>query len=257
MTACQRLFKCSINLNEMHNLIIEIGNTALKATWSEGITLGKTFRYQGEKKLEFILGILDGETADVMVISSAGEIPQKWDSLLSKRCRRLILMDTRHKDMNLEYGIPEWLTPDRTASIIASRFLFKGKPVSIFDFGTTLSIDLVSADGNYESGLISPGCRTRFKSVNRYSKSLPLLETPSDCPEKGVSLNSSIEAGIISGMLFEIKGHLDARPENIVVFTGGDAIYFVNKLKNSIFVICNLVLMGLAIIAEKYYESNL
>ena len=39
----------------MSNLLVEIGNTALKAAWSEKMTLGKTFRYQGEKVIEFIL----------------------------------------------------------------------------------------------------------------------------------------------------------------------------------------------------------
>ena len=28
----------------MPNLLVEIGNTALKAAWSDGMTLGKTFR---------------------------------------------------------------------------------------------------------------------------------------------------------------------------------------------------------------------
>ena len=31
----------------MQNLIIDIGNTAVKAAWAEGPTIGKTFRYQG------------------------------------------------------------------------------------------------------------------------------------------------------------------------------------------------------------------
>ena len=38
----------------MSNLLVEIGNTALKAAWADGLTLGKTFRYQGEKMLEFV-----------------------------------------------------------------------------------------------------------------------------------------------------------------------------------------------------------
>ena len=38
----------------MPNLLVEIGNTALKAAWSEGITLGKTFRYQGEKMFDYV-----------------------------------------------------------------------------------------------------------------------------------------------------------------------------------------------------------
>ena len=54
----------------MANLLIEIGNTALKASWSEGMTLGKTFRYQGEKFLDFILSLTAREKPAVMVVSS-------------------------------------------------------------------------------------------------------------------------------------------------------------------------------------------
>ena len=43
----------------MFNLIIDIGNTAVKASRSEGMTLGKTFRYQGEKVLDFILSLIE------------------------------------------------------------------------------------------------------------------------------------------------------------------------------------------------------
>ena len=38
----------------MANLLVEVGNTAVKAAWSEGTTLGKTYRYQGEMRLDFI-----------------------------------------------------------------------------------------------------------------------------------------------------------------------------------------------------------
>ena len=41
----------------MSNLVVEIGNTALKAAWSDRMTLGKTFRYQGEKVTDFILSL--------------------------------------------------------------------------------------------------------------------------------------------------------------------------------------------------------
>jgi type III pantothenate kinase len=45
-------------------------------------------------------------------------------------------------------------------------------------------------------------------------------------------------------------------PENTVVFTGGDAIYFAKRMKNPIFVICNLVMMGLALIADEHVGKN-
>ena len=54
----------------MPNLLVEIGNTALKAAWSERMTLGKTFRYQGDKWLDFVLTITRREKPAVMVVSS-------------------------------------------------------------------------------------------------------------------------------------------------------------------------------------------
>ena len=57
-------------------------------------------------------------------------------------------------------------------------------------------------------------------------------------------------------MMFEIDGYVSNRPGNICVFTGGDAIYFAKRRKNSIFVVCNLVLMGLALIAVEYDKKD-
>ncbi len=56
--------------------------------------------------------------------------------------------------------------------------------------------------------------------------------------------------------MFELNGYYAIYPDNIVVFTGGDANYFAKKMKKAIFVICNLVLMGLAIIADEYVKKN-
>lgn len=42
-----------------------------------------------------------------------------------------------------------------------------------------------------------------------------------------------------------------------MIFTGGDAIYFAKRMKNSIFVVSNLVLMGLALITDDYVKKNL
>ena len=55
--------------------------------------------------------------------------------------------------------------------------------------------------------------------------------------------------------MFEIDGYIKLHPDNVIVFTGGDAIYFAKRMKKSIFVVCNLVLMGLALIADEYVKS--
>ena len=93
-----------------------------------------------------------------------------------------------------------------------------------------------------------------FRS-SRYSRALPLVDTPVNPELVGQGEVSSIESGVVSGIVFEIDGYLNLHPENIAVFTGGDANYFAKRMKSSIFVISNLVLMGLALIADEYAQN--
>ena len=234
----------------MTTLLIDIGNTALKASWADGMTLGKTFRYQGERMMDFILSLTAKSRPELIVLSSVRTFSEQHVERLRKECDKMIILDSAM--LEEKYVIPSYLTPDRAASVIAARYLFKGRSCTVFDFGTVFAIDFIDKDGKYEGGCISPGCHTRFRSLYRYSKSLPLLDAPEEVPEIGTDIATSINTGVISGMMFEIDGYVSNRPENICVFTGGDAIYFAKRRKNSIFVVCNLVLMGLALIALEH-----
>jgi type III pantothenate kinase len=200
--------------------------------------------------VEYILSLVSENRPELMVLSSARHFSAHHIQQLEGVCDRLMVLDSTV--LSERYDVPSYLTPDRTACIVASRYLFKGRPCTIFDFGTTLTVDFLDADGHFKGGCISPGCRTRFKAINRYARSLPLLSAPEDYSSMGNDIPSSIFSGVISGMMFEIDGYVSAYPENICVFTGGDAIYFAKRRKNSIFVVCNLVLMGLALIALEY-----
>ena len=237
----------------MANLIIDIGNTALKAAWADGMTLGKTFRYQGERMLDFILSLTEKEKPEILLLSSVRIFSSQALKRLENECGKLLVADGF---LIASYGLPSWLTPDRAASIVASRFLFKNRNCTIFDFGTVLTVDFLDFQGNFLGGNISPGCRTRFKALNRYSRSLPLLAAPDEIVDRGTDIASAISSGVISGMMSEIEGYILKYPENITVFTGGDAIYFAKRMKNSIFVVCNLVLMGLALMAVEYDKKD-
>ena len=237
----------------MANLIVDIGNTALKAAWADGMTLGKTFRYQGERMLDFILSLTAKEKPELIMMSSIRNFSSQSLKMLENECGRLVVVN---ESVVSSYGLPSWLTPDRVASIVASRFLFKNRNCTIFDFGTSLTIDFLDSDGNFLGGNISLGCRTRFKALNRYSRTLPLLGAPDEISERGTDVVSAVYSGVISGMISEIEGYMSKYPENITVFTGGDAIYFAKRMKNSIFVVCNLVLMGLALMAVEYDKKD-
>ena len=239
----------------MSNLLIEMGNTALKAVWAEGDTLGKTIRYQGEKTIQFIQHITEKEKPNVMVLASVRDISSQDEDVLKTLCRELVLIDKKHPSILRAYGLPEYLSPDRAAGVIAVRKLFAGRECIVFDFGTILSIDFISEDGSYLGGNVSLGCRTRFKAINRYSKNLPLVNTPKELTSIGSTLVSSVEAGVMLGIKFEVDAYIASRPESVVIYTGGDANLFVRYTRNSAFVVNNLVLMGLAVISLDY-EKN-
>jgi type III pantothenate kinase len=237
----------------MANLVIDIGNTALKAAWAEELTLGRTYRYQGERIMDFIISLTAEQKPEIMVLSSVRNFSKKDVSVLKEHCGKFTVVD---ESVSGKYDLPEYLTPDRTASLIAARHLFKNKGCTVFDLGAMLTVDFIDKEGKYLGGNVSLGCRTRFKSLHRYSKNLPLLQCQEDVPEIGKDVFSSIHSGVISGMVFELTGYLSQNPENIAVFTGGDAIYFAKRMKNSIFVVCNLVHMGLALIALEYDKKD-
>lgn len=241
----------------MSDLVVEIGNTALKAALSEGITLGKTFRYQGEKKTDFVISLISKENPDRVVIASVSEISAADEKRLKAVCPVTLIIDPVRKALLSKYGLPDCLSADRAASIIAARHLFKKKSCTIVDLGTTLTVDFIDKDGNYEGGNISLGCMTRFKALHRYSKALPSVNPPVAAAAVGNTLVSSIEAGVISGIMFELQGYAESKADNIILFTGGDANYFAEKMKFSIFAICNLVLIGLALIIDEYGKENI
>jgi len=234
------------------NFLVDIGNTVLKAALSDGTTLGKTWRYQGENWCDFLYSTIKENLPEKVVVCSARELSAEFIENLRSLCGKVLIIDPVRCETGEKYGIPEYITPDSVASIVAAREMFKGKSCSIFDFGTMIKYSFINADGKYESGCVSPGCTTRFRSVSRYAKNLPLLSEDDSTQLSGSTLESSIRCGVVSGIMFEIEGYISAFPSNICIFTGGDAIYFAKRTKNSIFVVCNLVLMGLALIAESY-----
>lgn len=153
------------------------------------------------------------------------------------------------------YRTPETLGYDRIAAAVGAYTIYPGKTVLVIDAGTAITYDVVTSEGEYLGGNISPGLEIRFKSLNKYTNRLPQLERPVENPPLvGGSTKEAIQAGIVNGILFEMDGFIGAisqdHPKLQIVLTGGDAKYFEGKLKSSIFVHLNLNLIGLNRILE-------
>ncbi len=241
----------------MINLLIDIGNSSVKASYAKGSSLEEVRRYEGEDLYGFIAGLAKRREVEVIAISTVRRDGALFFKELESECNKLIVVDSE-TDLPIinRYKSPETLGADRILSAVAAKQMFPGEDLMIFDFGTALTIDFVSRDGEFLGGNISLGLRSRFKALNDYTQLLPLLDNPSDIVNVGGTTNEAIESGIVLGLIFEVSGYIKEYPNHIYIFTGGDAIYFAEKLKSSIFVVYNLVLMGLARVAENYAKSE-
>ena len=121
----------------------------------------------------------------------------------------------------------------------------------IIDFGTCIKYDVLSAEGVYKGGAISPGVQMRFKSMHQMTGRLPLIKEWEENEENwpGLDTRSSMVSGVIQGIQAEIMRYMDITNEHYnnltVIATGGDFGFFDKVFKNIIFANPYLTLQGL------------
>jgi type III pantothenate kinase len=139
---------------------------------------------------------------------------------------------------------------DRLAATIGANFLFPDFNCLVIDAGTCITCDYVDHEHNYRGGSISPGLAMKFQALHTFTQKLPLVEQPQqDVGLTGRNTIDAIRSGVLCGTVAELNGIIEAyskkSSELIVLLCGGDAAFFETKLKGHIFVIPELVLIGL------------
>ena len=148
------------------------------------------------------------------------------------------------------YDTPASLGLDRLAAALGAWYLASRKAALAIDLGTCVTYDLVDEKGVYRGGAISPGLKMRAKAMHAFTASLPEIELGS-VPGSllGTSTDSCLKIGVWTGLNFELKGFIEAYrvnfPEISIYLCGGDAESFDSLAKDHIFVVPNLVLIGL------------
>jgi type III pantothenate kinase len=238
----------------MANLVVDIGNTFTKIGVFEHDELLETSQYQ-LVDTAVIAGFLNKHTISRAIISTVKAGGAQWEPALSKKTEVIWFSAGMTGAVNNRYQTPATLGPDRLAGVIAANHLYPGVNSLVIDAGTCITYDWVDAKGNYFGGSISPGLKMRFKAVNYYTASLPLINADETFTEiYGNDTASSIRSGIQNGIKYELTGFIESYKSNIkdlnIILTGGDSIFFDTLLKNSIFAPCikidpHLVLKGL------------
>jgi type III pantothenate kinase len=147
------------------------------------------------------------------------------------------------------YKTRETIGPDRLAAIAGAKVLYPAKNVLVIDAGTAITFDLKTGTNEYPGGNISPGLSMRFKALNQFTHKLPLVEPSTTSTLLGDTTQQAILNGVVNGAVLEIDGMIDLLEkiyeDLTVILTGGDAQFFDHMLKKRIFVVQNLVSLGL------------
>jgi type III pantothenate kinase len=235
------------------NLVIDIGNTHTKTARFEKSILLETQRFENSAGLD-LTAIIDGNRPDNCIISSVGPVDQ-IDHLNEDKSYTVVVLDhSTPLPLGISYKTPETLGHDRIAGAAGAKYVCPFCNVMIMDMGTAITIDFVNAEGIYMGGNISPGLQTRFRSLHDYTARLPLMSKEPGFPEFGNDTPSAIVAGVQQGIIYELNSYIEEYsrryPACEFIITGGDADFFVNRLKKPIFVIPELVLKGLNYILD-------
>ena len=236
------------------NLVIDIGNTHTKLAWFEQGKLIDMLRHEAGDYTD-VISIVNKKPADKAIVSSVGSLVREMITELEKAHKKLIILDHNTPlPICISYGTPETLGHDRIAAAAGARHIYPNRNVLIIDMGTAITIDFLSADGKYLGGNISPGLHTRFRALNEYTAKLPLVVRDVNFPFFGTDTQSAIVAGVQQGIVFEIDRYMEEfallHSNCEFLITGGDANFFVSKLKRLIFAVPELVLTGLNFILE-------
>jgi type III pantothenate kinase len=242
------------------NLIVEQGNSATKiAVFSEGeMVFSSVYKDFNESDWIYLLNLYPLKNG---ILSTVTEAKKELIACLNDRLQRFFFFDERVLlPIDIRCQRPETLGTDRIAAAVGARFLKPATDLLVIDTGTAVTYELVTAQGIYSGGNISPGLTTRFRALNLFTRRLPLVNEQEAIPLLGTSTETAILAGVVHGMVFEMDGFIDALrkqyPDIFVFLTGGHSVYFEKRLKNTIFAVVNLVLIGLNRILEYNVENQ-
>jgi type III pantothenate kinase len=230
----------------MQSIVVDIGNTSTKYGIFEGDALVKQGTFKtGEELPEAVLNKYE----NAIVASVAGNI-QPIKERLSVQGKLLELTAQTALPVLNEYATPQTLGVDRIAAAVGANYFFLNRNCLVFDAGTSITHEFITSSASYQGGGIAPGLAMKFKALHTFTQRLPLVEqTSENYPLTGKTTQESIQSGVLNGTVAELNGIIQQysafAADLVVILCGGDAGFFESKLKGRIFVIPELVLIGL------------
>lgn len=243
------------------NLIIDLGNTRIKLA----VVNDHGQILQVERRLKrYTLSIVSQMTKKFIIknaiLSSTSHPDDQLLKILVRIPNFIILDENSTIPIQIAYTTPSTLGKDRLAAVVGAFKQFPNENTLIIDMGTCMTMDLITNEGVFIGGNISPGIQMRLKAMHRFTAKLPLVKAFNTHQLFGTSSETALQNGAVRGALYEIEGVIQAvkvKYKKInVILTGGDAIFYENWSKIEIFAAPDLVIEGLNEILKYNVKQN-
>ena len=236
--------------NDSSDMVIDIGNTRMKVALFVNDSLDGvlSFSNRAHKK---VADLLEKTSPERGILSNVSKLNKPVANLFKKNMEVIDFKHNTAVPISINYRTPKTLGTDRIANAVGAHTKYPERNILIIDFGTCIKFDIVTAEGSFEGGAISPGVMMRFKSMSKMTGKLPRIKEWKDSEEiwPGKDTRSSMASGVIQGIQSEILRYMDISSEHYenlkVLATGGDFGFFDKAFKNLIFAHPYLTLEGL------------
>lgn len=228
------------------HLTIDLGNTRAKAGLFDRNGLVSRAENLSDRD---ILRLAAEIRPDRIALSSVRRGTRRLVGRLESLAPVLQLRHDTPLPFALDYETPQTLGADRLAAAAGAWALFPSETSLIIDAGTCITCDILHASRGFLGGSISPGIDMQLRALHKFTSGLPRIAA-SDPPELiGRSTRVCMLSGVVNGTRAGLNGLIEMHRQTFsplrILLCGGQAIFFETTLKEAIFAVPDLVLIGL------------
>src|SRR4051795_6638750 len=250
-------------------LVVDVGNTQTHFGTFDGTTLVEHWRFATVRestadelgaRLTTLLDLRGMSFDDLeasIVSSTVPQLAPEWSDVASRYLghEMLVVGPGVKTGMALRYDNPREIGADRLVNAVAA-YDKVGDAVVVVDFGTAITYDPVSAQGEYLGGIIAPGIEISMEALTERAAKLPKIDLGAPRQLIGKTTVDAIRSGVIygfAGQVDAIVGRLreEMGEDTATIATGGLAGAIVPFTESIVEVDDLLTLTGLRLLWER------
>jgi type III pantothenate kinase len=250
-------------------LVVDVGNTQTHFGTFDGAELVEHWRFATVREstadelgavLRNLLALRGMRLEDLTASIVSSTVPQlrpEWTAMASRYLghEMPVVGPSVRTGMAIRMDNPRELGADRLVNAVAGADRL-GAPCVIVDFGTAMTFDIVSADGEYVGGIIAPGVEISMEALTSRAAAIPKIDLTPPRALIGKGTVEAIRSGVIYGFAAQVDGMLARLRDELgdelhTIATGGLASAIVPFCERIDEVDQLLTLTGLRLIYER------